>query len=112
MIKQLFVALLMLFALGSASAYGGEKVDINRASAAQLQQIKGIGEKTAAAIVEYRNRHGAFKSVDELKKVKGIGEKKFSHIEDRVKVAGGDDEEEDRKEHKEKHHEKDHGEDD
>ncbi|MDX8403774.1 MAG: helix-hairpin-helix domain-containing protein [Mariprofundaceae bacterium] len=60
---------------------------MNTASAAQLQELKGIGEKTAAAIVTYRNKHGAFKSVDDLTKVKGIGEKKLSGLEDDVEVS-------------------------
>ncbi|MMZ63037.1 ComE operon protein 1 [compost metagenome] len=40
-----------------------------------MQEIPGIGEKKAKAIVDYRNEHGPFKSVDELTNVKGIGEK-------------------------------------
>ena len=49
-------------------------VDINSADAATLDKnLKGIGPRTAAAIVDYRSKHGPFKSVDELANVKGVG---------------------------------------
>ncbi|EZQ11788.1 MULTISPECIES: ComEA family DNA-binding protein [unclassified Acinetobacter] len=51
------------------------KVRLNTASMVELQMIKGVGEKKAAAIIEYRQKHGSFKSVDELQNVKGIGPK-------------------------------------
>lgn len=50
-------------------------ISINTAGTVELQEIPGIGEKKAKAIVDYRNEHGPFKSVDELTNVKGIGEK-------------------------------------
>lgn len=49
-------------------------VNINSASVEQLTQIKGIGDVKAERIVEYRDKNGAFKTLDELKNVKGIGE--------------------------------------
>ncbi|WP_245929382.1 ComEA family DNA-binding protein [Agarilytica rhodophyticola] len=49
-------------------------VNINQASIEDLMSLKGIGEKKAAAIVEYRNNHGSFADIDELTEVKGIGE--------------------------------------
>ena len=51
------------------------KVRLNTASMVELQMIKGVGEKKAAAIIEYRQKHGSFKSIDELQNVKGIGPK-------------------------------------
>jgi competence protein ComEA len=49
-------------------------VDINTADAVTLDKsLKGIGPKTAQAIVDYRAKNGPFKSVDELTKVKGVG---------------------------------------
>ncbi|MFA7083938.1 MAG: helix-hairpin-helix domain-containing protein [Arcobacteraceae bacterium] len=49
-------------------------VDVNKASAEELTQLKGIGAKKAQAIVEYRTQKKCFKTIDELKNVKGIGE--------------------------------------
>jgi competence protein ComEA len=64
-----------------------DKVDINTATEKELAKLPGIGAAIAKRIVEYRNAHGGFKSIDELKKVKGIGDKKFEAIKDRVTVG-------------------------
>ncbi len=51
-------------------------VDINKADAATIaKELQGVGMSRAQAIVTYREKNGAFKSVDELRKVKGIGAK-------------------------------------
>lgn len=59
---------------------GDHLVDINSATVEELQAVKGIGEKTAMAIVAYRNKNGNFTTLDELTLVNGIGEKKIVHI--------------------------------
>lgn len=51
------------------------KIKLNTASVSQLQQLNGVGEKKALAIIEYRQQHGGFKTIDELNNVKGIGPK-------------------------------------
>ena len=61
-------------------------IDINTASQVQLTKIKGIGQKTAQNIIEYRNQHGKFKSIDELIGVKGIGKRKLEKLKDFVIV--------------------------
>ncbi|MDV4312093.1 ComEA family DNA-binding protein [Acinetobacter indicus] len=48
-------------------------MNLNMATAAQLQQLSGVGQKKAEAIIEYRNRHGKFKRIEDLQLVKGIG---------------------------------------
>ena len=63
------------------------KININTASVYQLTSLKGIGEKKAQAIVEYRNENGAFGSIDEIMKVSGIGEKIFESIKDYITVG-------------------------
>ena len=63
---------LSLLLLGFSLAFSA--VDINTASVKELSTLKGIGEKKAKAIVEYRKKH-CFKNVNELTKVKGIGPK-------------------------------------
>jgi len=68
-------------------AQAGDKVNINSATVEQLQAVKGIGPKTAAAIVSYRDSHGSFKDVDDLENVKGIGTKKLNKIEDDLTVG-------------------------
>ena len=55
-------------------------VNINTASARELEALPGIGEVIARRIIDYRNAHGPFQSVDELINVKGIGEKKLAEL--------------------------------
>ena len=55
-------------------------VNLNTATAAQLEALPGIGARTAALIVEYRQKNGSFKKIEDLMNVKGIGEKSFLKI--------------------------------
>ncbi len=59
---------------------GGALVDINRATADELQAIPGIGPVIAARIVAYRSEKGPFRAVDELVQVPGVGEKTLARI--------------------------------
>lgn len=53
-----------------------QQININSANASEIAgTLKGVGLKTAQAIVAYRNANGAFKSLDELTMVKGVGQK-------------------------------------
>ena len=61
-------------------------VNINTADEATLESLKGIGKTRAQAIVEYRQKNGPFKSVDDLGKVKGIGDKRLGKLKDQVTV--------------------------
>ncbi len=73
MLKHILAVLLLTL---SSLSFAADTVDINTADAATIAStMKGVGETKAAAIVTYRNDHGAFKSVDDLVLVKGIGEK-------------------------------------
>ena len=67
---------------------GSGTVDINTADAASLEALPGIGPSLAAAIVEHRQRNGAFASVDELVEVSGIGPAKLEQIRPQATVAG------------------------
>jgi competence protein ComEA len=51
----------------------GSKINLNSASSAQLQQLSGVGSKKAEAIIEFRNKNGQFKTIEDIQKVKGIG---------------------------------------
>lgn len=59
------------------AAFRGTKVDLNRVTREELCRIKGIGEKTAEAILAYRERRGGFGSVEELGEIKGIKGKRL-----------------------------------
>jgi competence protein ComEA len=62
-------------------------VNLNTATAAQLETLPGIGPKTAAAIIEYRQKNGAFKKIEELMNIKGVGEKAFLKIRELITVT-------------------------
>lgn len=83
------VAMLMVLAM---PAQADDRININTATVEQLQSVKGIGPKTAAAIVEYRETHGGFGDVDELIKVRGIGEKKLAKFREVLTVEDESDE--------------------
>ncbi|MDR1159132.1 MAG: ComEA family DNA-binding protein [Syntrophomonadaceae bacterium] len=71
----------------SVSAAANSRVNINTASAAELEQkLDGIGPSLAQRIVEYRDNQGFFKKVEDLKKVSGIGDKKFEAIKEQIDV--------------------------
>lgn len=61
-------------------------VNINTASAAELQTLSGIGPSMAQSIIDERTKNGAFASVDDLMRVSGIGEKKLAKIKDCICV--------------------------
>ena len=65
---------------------GAAPVDLNSATAEQLDALPGVGPATAAAIVAYRTQHGPFRSVDELLQVHGIGPAKLAALRSKVRV--------------------------
>lgn len=63
-------------------------VNINTATQAELETLKGIGPTKAKAIVEYRKKQGGFKSIDELENVDGIGSKTLSNLRKDLTLTG------------------------
>jgi len=62
-------------------------ININTASAGELDGLPGVGAKTAARIVEYRQKNGPFKKVEELMNVRGVGEKNFLKLKPQITVG-------------------------
>jgi competence protein ComEA len=71
---------------GSGGVVPGTPVDLNTATAEQLDTLPGVGPATAAAIIAHREQHGPFTSVDQLLDVRGIGEAKLEQLRDLVSV--------------------------
>lgn len=78
-----FAALLLGFA---GFAYAA--VDLNSATAAELEAVKGIGPAKAKAIIDHREKNGPFKSVDDLKGIKGFGAKTIEKLRPELSVGG------------------------
>jgi competence protein ComEA len=97
MVSRVIAALLALSLAGPAltvaaqtpapAAERAAAVNLNTASAADLESLPGIGAKTAERILEYRQKNGPFKKIEDLMNVKGIGEKSFLKLKPRLTVA-------------------------
>ena len=83
--KKILLAVAMFFALIS---FAFAAVNINTATKEELDAVKGIGPVKAQAIVDYRQKNGQFKSVDDLKNVKGFGDKSVAKMKADLSVSG------------------------
>ncbi len=85
--KKLLLILLACFAF-STSVFAGE-VNLNSANEVELEVLKGIGPVKAKSIVDYRTKHGPFKSVDDLEMVPGFGKKTVDKLRADLTVTRG-----------------------
>ncbi len=77
----------LLLAFCMTPAFAGP-VNINTADAATIaKELVGVGDKTAAAIVAYRDEHGPFDSIDDLRMVKGVGDKILEKNKDNILLS-------------------------
>ena len=73
---------------GRVRATPASPVNINAATAAQLQTLPGVGASTAQRILDYRQKNGGFKKIEELMNVRGVGEKSFLKLKPLIVVSG------------------------
>lgn len=73
---------------GPAASRPREKVNINTADLETLMTLDGIGETYAQRIIDYREKNGPFKTIEDIKNVTGIGDKRFELIKDFITVGG------------------------
>jgi competence protein ComEA len=86
-VKSLILAIVL--SIISLSSFA-EVVNINKANATTFQYyLKGIGLKKADSIINYRTKHKAFKTIEEIKKVHGIGNKIFNNIKKNISLTEG-----------------------
>ena len=71
----------------AAKAPSTAPVNINTASAAEFEGLPGIGATMAARIVEYRQKNGPFKKIEDLMNVRGLGEKNFLKLKPQLTLA-------------------------
>jgi len=71
----------------NASDAASAPVNLNTATTEQLETLPGVGPATAKRILEYRQKSGGFKKVEELMNVRGIGEKAFLRMKSRLTVT-------------------------
>lgn len=83
--RKLLLALALWFAFAGAALAA---VNINSATKEELVTLKGIGDKKAQAIIDYRKKNGDFKSVDDLEKVDGIGPGTMKQLRSQLAVTG------------------------
>lgn len=74
-------------AVAADAPAGGGKVDLNAATADQLDTLPGVGEVMAKRIVQWRTDHGGFSKVEQLRDIDGIGESKYRKLREQVTVG-------------------------
>ena len=87
---MLLAALVLATPAGAAAPAPGappEKININTAGVDEFVALPGIGHAYAERIVEYRQKNGPFKRLEDLLNVRGIGEKTYERIKDRVTLG-------------------------
>ncbi len=87
--RNLFLLALLAFSVLPVSAphAAAAMVDINTATAAQLDVLPGIGPAKAAAIIDYRTAHGPFARIEDIQNVKGIGPSTFAGFKAQITVG-------------------------
>jgi competence protein ComEA len=83
----ILAALLLPVGIAAQDGNSKAKININTASAEELQALPRVGEKVAQRIVEYREANGKFKAIEDIMKVQGIGEKTFLQLKDLITVG-------------------------
>jgi comEA protein len=102
MIRMMTAALIALTCVAAATVVSAQEsatmsktavsaaapINLNSATSAQLEALPGIGVRTAERIIEYRQKNGGFKKIEDLMNVQGIGEKSFLKLKPLITVAG------------------------
>ena len=85
MVSILVLAVFLIASFAQSIMAGKGKININTATKKELTTLKGVGDKIADRIIEYRKEH-SFKKIEDLMEVKGIGQKVFDKNKDLITV--------------------------
>ena len=83
---SLVLAVFLITAFAPLAVSEETKLDLNKASAEELVQLKGIGQSYAERIIKYRENNGPFVQVEDIMKIKGIGSKIFESIKHQIVI--------------------------
>ena len=86
-VVALVVALTLALPLAAPAQEKVVKIDLNRATLEQLVALPRVGPAVAQRVIEYREKSGGFKKVEDLLNVRGIGDKTFALLKDRITVG-------------------------
>lgn len=87
MFKRLLLILAIGFLLFASPIFAMNKININKATVQELEQLKGVGPKIAQKIVDYRDKNGPFKKPEDITLVQGIGPKILETNKDIIVVS-------------------------
>ena len=94
MVKGFVFPLALIFVLMSLQAFSfpanetaEKKININTATATELQKLPRVGAVVAQRIIDYREKNGSFKKIEDIMKVEGIGEKTFLQLKELITVG-------------------------
>jgi competence protein ComEA len=71
---------------GTTGSASGQPVNLNTASASDLEALPGIGPVLAQRVIDWRTQHGGFTSIDQLREISGLGGKKYDALAPLVRV--------------------------
>jgi len=74
------------FIIEATNNIGIKKINVNKATLSEFQTLPGVGPALAQSIMEYREKHGKFKTIEDMKNVNGIGDKKYEKLKDYIEL--------------------------
>ncbi|WP_027357823.1 ComEA family DNA-binding protein [Desulforegula conservatrix] len=87
MFKRLLLVLAIGFFLFASPLFAMNKININKATVQELEQLKGVGPKIAQKIIDYRDKNGPFKKPEDITLVQGVGPKILETNKDTIVVS-------------------------